>query len=211
MKGSWNSERLSAYKWWILALHVLLLPEFGCEIYGPYKGSSSCVWQTVYILQDRRSWLLMPCEIATEFTLWITRQGICLHVGWYVDLKALLLAWNCNMYALVFLYFYFPPLTSITLSLSWTWVLEITAHLFKIPWPIPPCTNIFFRVLSYQLLQSLTNSTCINIRFYSMQQGASQERNMFSCIMFTLLLAHLFTLFCFIHVLYWSSSPIIQS
>lgn len=68
-KGIRNWDRLSVCRWWILALHVLLLPESGCEIYGPYKGSSSCGWQTVYNLQDRRSWLLLPREIATEISL----------------------------------------------------------------------------------------------------------------------------------------------
>lgn len=101
-EGSRNWERLSVCRWWILTLHVLLLPEPGCEIYGPYKGSSSCGWQTVYIFQDRRSWLLMPCKIATKISLWVTMQGICPHMDWYVDLNALVVTWKCNVYVLVF-------------------------------------------------------------------------------------------------------------
>lgn len=140
------------------------LPESGCEIYGPYKGSSSCGWQTVYILQDRRSWLLTPCEIVTEISLWITTQGIFLHVGWYVDFKALVLAWNCNMHALVFLYFYIPTSHLHHLTLILGDISGVPPHWFRIAWPGPPYTNIFFRLLPNQQLQSLTNLTCINIR-----------------------------------------------
>lgn len=113
---------------------------------------------------DHDSWCLVKLRLRS---LWFTMQGICLHVGWYVDLKALVLAWNCDMYALVFLYFYFPTPCPHHLTFILGDISGIPPQLFKMPPPTPPYTNILFRVLSYQLPQSLTDSTCINIRVYS--------------------------------------------
>lgn len=92
-------------------------------------------------------------------------RGICLHVGWHVEIKAQVLAWICNMFTLMCFIFPNPHLHHLTFILGD--IFGIPPQLFKMPWPFPPFTNILFRDLLYQLLQPPPNSTCINIRVYS--------------------------------------------
>lgn len=126
-EGSRNWDTLSVCRWWILALHVLLLPKSGCEIYGPYKGCSSCGWQTLYSPGQ---------EIMTPAAMWNCdwdlsespcRKSVCMWVGMQT-LKLLVLAWNC-----VFIFLFSNPLTSITLLLSW--VINIESYRSYCPDP----------------------------------------------------------------------------
>lgn len=79
-------------------------------------------------------------------SLWITMQGICLHVGWCIDLKALVLACNCSIYvyALLFLWSVFQPPHLVTLPFSWVMCLD-SYHFYLKCSDLSPCAQIYFR------------------------------------------------------------------
>ena len=138
-------------------------------MYGPCKGSSSRRWQIVYFFQDRRSGLLMPREIATKISLWITMQGPCVCVCVCVCVCGLVyrppsLARNSKMYACVLLCFYVPPLTSIILLLFLGDVYLDPPphhhHHISLKWPDPSLhMHAAFSWFYFIFLSSVTVST----------------------------------------------------
>lgn len=96
-------------------------------------------------------------------SLWITMQGICLYVGWYVDLKTLILALTaicmplCFYTVLCIFKAFFLPLNTLPLP-----------HFFKMPWPIPLHTKYMFQgfALSAASAFNWPDILYINIRVY---------------------------------------------
>lgn len=209
MRENW--ERLSVCGWYLLPLHVLLLTESDCENYGPYKVPSSCGWQKVYILLDRRSWLPMLCETAAKISLWVTMQGICLCVGWCTDLEAWPGIAKYILYPCVFVLL-FPNSSPPSPYLNPGWNIWNPHHIYAKTPRLSLYAHTSFRVLFYQLLQSVTNLTCINIRVYSFSACSRKPFRSTACFPASCSPHCLvFILLCFIHVSYLSSLPIIHS
>lgn len=138
------------------------------------------------------------------------RESVCVWVGAQTSKPGLEL--QNTFFTHVSLYFYFPTphLHHLTLILGDIFGIP-TTFMQKAP-RLSLYAHTSFRVVFYQLLQSVTNLTCINIRVYSFSACSRKPFRSTACFPASCSPHCLvFILLCFIHVSYLSSLPIIHS